>query len=383
MKSEKALQLTLSNNPPSKAFPDALAPRRRLHLGRRFVASALLALISLVTGAPQEAQAQDQFFWRGDGGLDGNWNAGNRWWNDNSGSNPQAAGFGQLNFNNNDYLTGTNDTAFDTFRIFFATSADQNRTNGGTGTITFFDFGGAVPVIRNDSSATHQLNMPISIGNTAGDRRLEIIAANGDLSFGGQFTTQNTASVERTLFVTNGTGRLVTMSGVITEANTSNRMRIQKEGSGTLTLSGTGANTHTGGIALNGGTLILNKSANVNAIGSGTLAVASGATVSASAAGQFGSSFVTNNGTLNLNNNSQQMALAGAGTVSLGSATLTNTNAGDDTFSGLITGASGSLVKAGAGTLRLTGTSSTFTGATTILPFPFIDTAMRRTADRS
>jgi fibronectin-binding autotransporter adhesin len=134
------------------------------------------------------------------------------------------------------------------------------------------------------------------------------------------------------------TGASNTISGVISGIG-----NLVSNGAGTWTLSG--ANTHTGAITVNGGTL---RAGNASAFGTTT-----GVTV--------------NGGTLDLNGNSMTTsALSGTGgTVALGSGNLTVNSTTNTTYSGSITG-SGGLTKLGAtSTLTLKG-ANTYTGATTI-----------------
>ncbi|HWA86716.1 MAG TPA: autotransporter-associated beta strand repeat-containing protein [Opitutus sp.] len=117
---------------------------------------------------------------------------------------------------------------------------------------------------------------------------------------------------------------------------------LTKTGSGSATLSG--ANTFSGGTTVSAGTLVLG---NASALGTGTLSVASGATLDL---GGFA---------LALPN------LSGSGNFALTSAILT---AGSDntgtTFSGVLSG-TGGLTKTGTGNLILTGTN-TYVGETTV-----------------
>ncbi|NCW75049.1 MAG: hypothetical protein EBW06_10915, partial [Gammaproteobacteria bacterium] len=74
---------------------------------------------------------------------------------------------------------------------------------------------------------------------------------------------------------------------------------------------------------------------------------------------------VINSGTYDVDASDTIQSLSGSGAVQIAdSVTLTTGDAGDDTISGVISGA-GNLTKAGAGTLTLSGTN-TYTGATNI-----------------
>lgn len=119
---------------------------------------------------------------------------------------------------------------------------------------------------------------------------------------------------------------------------------ITKLGSATLTLGG--SNTYAGATTINSGTLALGAGASLNA--TGTVSVASGATLDLSAG----------NGTQVIG------AIDGAGTVNIGALVTEIGGAGNDTFSGGLTG-TGSVVKIGAGTATLTG-QNTYTGGTVI-----------------
>jgi autotransporter-associated beta strand protein len=117
-----------------------------------------------------------------------------------------------------------------------------------------------------------------------------------------------------------------------------------KTGTGTFTLSG--ANTYSGATTIDAGTL------------------QAGATNAFSAASEF---TIASGATLDLAGFDQTIgSLEGAGTVTLGSAELTV--GGDNastTFSGTISGTGGSLIKAGSGTLTLSGINS-YTGPTSV-----------------
>ena len=124
-----------------------------------------------------------------------------------------------------------------------------------------------------------------------------------------------------------------TVSGVISGTGS-----LEKTGSGTLTFSG--SNTYTGDTIISAGTLKLK----------GTLAETTD---------------VINSGTYDVDASDTIQSLSGSGAVELASGiTLTTGDSGDDTISGVISGA-GALAKAGSGTLTLSG-SNTYTGSTTL-----------------
>ena len=109
-----------------------------------------------------------------------------------------------------------------------------------------------------------------------------------------------------------------------------------KTGAGTLTLTGTGS--YGGDTTINGGKLVVGST---NALPTGTalgLANASGVA-------------------LELDYNQRVASLAGYGSVALDSADLTVDGTANTTYSGTIEGLGG-LVKAGTGSLVLTGTNS-------------------------
>ena len=118
---------------------------------------------------------------------------------------------------------------------------------------------------------------------------------------------------------------------------------ILKRTSGTTTIGA--ANTFTGGINVQGGTLQLGAGGSFDAASS--LALSSGAT-------------------MDLGNKAQTFsAVSGAGgTVALGSGALTVAGSGNSEFAGAITG-TGSFTKGGSGTVTLSGTS-TYSGDTVV-----------------
>lgn len=124
-----------------------------------------------------------------------------------------------------------------------------------------------------------------------------------------------------------------TFSGQITGLAGSD---LIKNGDGNWTLTGTN-NDYLGTTTIDAGTLTLGADE--------VIPNASGLTVNA-------------NGTFDVNGESETLAtLAGAGAVTLGGGALTTDSSNSTTFSGVISGA-GSFIKAGSGTLTLTGTNT-------------------------
>ncbi len=120
---------------------------------------------------------------------------------------------------------------------------------------------------------------------------------------------------------------------------------LTKTGAGTLVLGE--ANTYTGETQIQAGTLALDTTANAIA-GSSAVTVDSGATLALL------------NGVAQTANN-----LSGTGNVNLGTSTLTANNTANTDFGGTL-GGTGILLKAGSGTLVLSGNNGTFTGNTTV-----------------
>ncbi|GGC14127.1 hypothetical protein GCM10007205_23700 [Oxalicibacterium flavum] len=180
---------------------------------------------------------------------------------------------------------------------------------------------GAANVFDNDSSATVNAGATLDLNNF--NQTLASLAGSGNLKLGAALLTV-------------GNNADTTFSGIISGTGS-----LDKQGSGTLTLSG--ANTHSGSTTVSGGTL------------------------QAGAANVFGDSSATVNAgaTLDLNNFDQTLAsLAGSGNVILGSAQLATGNNTSTNFSGSIAG-TGGLTKTGSGVLTLSG-ANTYGGDTII-----------------
>ena len=142
--------------------------------------------------------------------------------------------------------------------------------------------------------------------------------------------------------LTAGDGNDKTLSGVISGAG-----NYIKAGSGTQTLSA--SNTYTGTTQVSAGTLTVS--------GSGRLSDSTAVTVDSGAV-------------YNVAVSDTVASIAGAGSITLGSNTLTS--GGSDastTFSGVISGTNGNIIKAGTGTLTLSG-ANTYTGTCLLYTSP-------------
>ncbi|OYV47738.1 MAG: hypothetical protein B7X06_02760, partial [Verrucomicrobia bacterium 21-51-4] len=175
--------------------------------------------------------------------------------------------------------------------------------NALTGTTNFYGSGLTVGIGNNGAFGSSALNVEsFSVG---GDIAFE--ATGGAKTISNNITFENLAGSPPTRFTgTNNmtfTGTLAL--GIADQAITSDSSAnttfsgnlggsglITKTGTGTgeLVFSGSSANTNTGGLTINGGTVVFNKTAGVNAIGAGTIAINSGGTLLLGASNQTSSS---------------------------------------------------------------------------------------------
>ncbi|NBS14699.1 MAG: hypothetical protein EBT57_07845 [Verrucomicrobia bacterium] len=127
------------------------------------------------------------------------------------------------------------------------------------------------------STASFGNNITINISTGSGTRTLAQTGSTAQ-TLSGSFTMNRDVTI-------NVTGSGLTISGVMSGGST-----FTKTGTGSLTLSGSSANTFSAGtVTVSAGTLILNKSANISAIAGRPVDIASGATMRTDAAGQIGS----------------------------------------------------------------------------------------------
>jgi fibronectin-binding autotransporter adhesin len=183
------------------------------------------------------------------------------------------------------------------------------------------------------------------------------VSPNNDLSLGtGTVSLGPAAGTSRTI-TTNGAG-LLTVPGVI--SNGTNANSLIKNGTGALKLDS--ANTFTGGVTLNTGTLHIN---NNGALGAGQFTI-NGGTILARNGGKTVANATAIGGDFTIGSVGNSMNFSGA--MNLGGATRTVTFIDgspdpDSTISGVIS--NGGLTKAGPGTLVLSA-NNTFAGPTAV-----------------
>ena len=157
------------------------------------------------------------------------------------------------------------------------------------------------------------------------------LALSGNESIGTLNLTNGTVSGSGTLTV----GSTINARQGTVSANLAGSVGLTKTTASTVTLSG--ANTFSGAVAVNDGTLILTNGAALSDTAAVTLANTAGAILQISGSETIGS---------------LASVATSAGAVALGANTLTLNQVGDTTYGGTITG-TGLLAKTGAGTLTL------------------------------
>ena len=206
-----------------------------------FAKSQILSCVILLTALTGTIQAQTTYFWRTEA-TNNIWQTSGNFWN----GAPSAFGFGRQEWNNNHELTQVNNQAESTYRFVFESGATSGFTFSGS-TVTFFDFGGLDPAIINNSSGSHNINLPI-VGDDNGDALLIQINNTGNLSFGG--TVNNNGSFINVEGST-ASSTTVAFSNVISGIG-----GLYKTNSN-ITLELSGANTYTGITEVNAGRLSL------------------------------------------------------------------------------------------------------------------------------
>jgi len=324
------------------------------------------------------------FVWDGGHPAQDRWSLQQNW---NPNGNVANNGTADLVFTGSIKLTAQADTVWSLNSLLFDAAAGAFSIYGSALTL---DGTSTTYAIANDSAQTQTIDNALVLAAAQSWR-----ANTADLVFGG--------AIDLASFTLTLTGNAnTTANGAITGTGA-----LVKTGTGTLTLSG--ANTYSGGTTVSAGTLrgtttsLQGNIANQSAVifdqtangtyasilsGTGTLTKTGAGTLTLTNANTYTGATQLNAGTLALGiagalsdttavtvaaPATLQLAaghetigsLAGAGAVALGAHTLTTGGTGATTeFSGVLSG-TGALVKAGAGTLTLSG-ANTYSGGTTV-----------------
>jgi len=323
-----------------------MKPRLNLFSGWSSAGLTRICLGMATLAVSYQAAMADPIYW--DGSLTGTnalWSTVTGWSTDAGAATPDPAA-----------VPGANDTA-----IFSATTvaAAQTILLSGTQSAAGLSFTSGLAHTITGNTAARTLNL-----GTGGITVAEVSGSTSNVTLGGTNALNIVLSGSGQQEWNVGTGRGLVINNVVSGSNL-----VVKSGAGTLTLNG--ANTNTGGLTLNAGTLALNNAA---ALGSatGTFTIAGGILQNASTAAALvtnGAKPVTITGSFSYTvpNNGNGSLTLGSGPVTLAPTTgsiITVTNsAGYIAFNGPVSGDGIGLTKAGAGTLALLG-NNTYTGQT-------------------
>jgi fibronectin-binding autotransporter adhesin len=278
-------------------------------------------------------------------------------------------------------LSGNNSTYTGNIFVNAGTLQVQNNSALGTagtssGTTTVFG-GGTLETVGSLTIAEN-----ISLAGT-GDNGVGALRSSS-----GNATLTGTVNLTDAALITAAAGSSLALNGTISGAEmltfggagnlsastiATGSAGVNLTGTGTVTFNGGSANTYTGLTDVQSGTLVLGKSAGVNAV-AGDLTIGNGsgpATVTLGANNQISdTSLVTmgSQGTLNLAGRSETLreldGVAGS-SVQFGGGSLTVSGIGTSNFAGSLSGG-GNLVKTGSGVLSLSGNNGGFNANTQI-----------------
>jgi autotransporter-associated beta strand protein len=285
-----------------------------------------------------------------------------------SGQNLTKVGAGTLVLAATNTYTGTTTLQNGTLIL---NASSPNAANGSLGNAS-----STVQIGSSSTLSTDHLALLLGPDGTTLGRSINVTNAGASVTLGGTNTSgTNTFSgaitLNRSANLYASNGGTVVFSGALNGSTNG----ITKTGTGTIILSGTGANTLSGSNTIQSGTLILNKTAGVNAL-SGSILVGDGSGGAGADILRLANSnqiddsarlHIASSGSFQLNNFSETIGgLSGdsGSQITLGSGTLTVSQTNTSTFAGVISG-TGGLTKTNTGNLILSGTN-TFTGPLTI-----------------
>jgi len=320
--------------------------------------SMLVAVAAFWAGQAQAASDS----WKAD--TAGNWNAVGSWLGaqipgSTSSDNSDVATFSFT-------LTGDRIVTVDAGRyigcISFGNGAAFKYTlSGGS---LYLNSGGVIQSLGGNGNHTDTISTAIRIDGENGTATFTAGATSPSsvLSIGA--VTGNSSGANVSTLTLNGVNtNLNVITGIIGDGASGGKLALVKGGSGTWVLSG--ANTFTGGLTLNAGTLTLQNATALGG-GAGTFAIAGGTLDSGTV-----NLVLTANNPQNWNGNfaftgTQNLNL-GTGAVAMNASRQVTVNTNTLTVGGVISGAGFGLTKAGAGTLTLNGSAvNTFNGGLTV-----------------
>jgi len=242
--------------------------------------------------------------------VTGSWNSTSNWL---QGSMPENGGTTVLNFGGTGSYTSTNNLAgvFTVNKMSFANSGNILLNQSGAATGLMLDGSGSTIVVSGSGAVN--ITTPIAF---ASDATITVSPSAGQLSLQAADT--------------------ITGSGSLTIANSSTKAVLLGNAGGFM-----------GNILVKYGTLKLSNTGG-DALGNSTILT------------------INPGATFDFNGNGENLGgLEGGGTVVADGISLVFFAAGDRTFSGVISGASGKVTQSGSGSLVLSGSNS-YTGATTV-----------------
>jgi fibronectin-binding autotransporter adhesin len=289
----------------------------------------------------------------------GNWSTAGNWLNNAPGS-----------------TSSTTSTDIATFGFTLTTgravTVDNNRNIGGiifSNTSAFgytlssgnllLSNGGVIQSATNNGAHTDTISSAIAIQGDSGSGTFTAGATSASslLSIGA-VTGVSTAGNTTTLTLNGDNTGANAVTGVIGNGSAGGTLAVVKSGNGVWVLSG--ANTFTGGVTLNSGTL---RAGNAAALGTGTLTFGGGSLSSNSTTAYTLTNTMAFTGNATLGDTTNTGALTLSGNADLGGATRTLTVLSTATFGGVVS--NGGLTKDGAGTFVLNA-ANTFTGTTAV-----------------
>jgi fibronectin-binding autotransporter adhesin len=335
---------------------------------RLFISAAVIAFT--VQSLSSRGMAQS-IFWNGNAGSNlGSWNTTADWWTTAAGTTTVGSFSGTAiiaNFNATG-VTSPQTITLDASQVvqgivFTGTDSGGETINTGTGTNTLTI--GTSGIVDNSGSGADAFNstLVLSAAQTWTNNSVNTLSINSGVSLVGTITAATTLTV-------NGSGS-TSIAGVLANGGgTGASLRLTYSGAGTLTLANT--NTYTGGTTLSSGTL---TAAAAGAFGTGLVTVSAGSLTESAANALNGATqaLTINGGSAILN-----FANIYGGTTTLSSAaapaslpllSLDFSGAGAPTTNIINNGVtitnnnitSGSGLALGGGTLRVTGSTSAAT----------------------